>query len=115
MPALAFMGYHWSVILIAAVALYAAYIVIEGVTWATNAMLVVPPSTRRLLRGWWTIPLMPAYRYMVFWMRFAGTLTVLTEARQWRTVDTVSASHDQLQKMLRVLPRRRTKEIRQAA
>ena len=115
MPALAFMGYHWSVILIAAVALYAAYIVIEGVTWATNAMLVVPPSTRRLLRGWWTIPLMPAYRYMVFWMRFAGTLTVLTEARQWGAVDPVSASHDQLQQMLRVLPRRRTKEIRQAA
>ncbi len=102
MPALAFMGYHWSVIVTATIALYAAYVVIEAVTWLTNAMLVVPPSTQRLLRGWWVIPLMPAYRYMIFWMRFAGTLTVLTEAHQWRTMDPLTASRDELLTILRV-------------
>jgi hypothetical protein len=38
------------------------------------------------------IPFMPTCRYFVFWMRFAGTLTVLTEAHPWRTTDPVTAS-----------------------
>jgi hypothetical protein len=37
---------------------------------------------------------MPAYRYLLFWMRFTGTLTVLTEAHWWRTKDPVSATRD---------------------
>jgi putative glycosyltransferase (exosortase G-associated) len=115
MPALAFLGYHWSVILTATVALYVAYVVIEAATWATNAMLVVPPSTRRLLRGWWTIPLMPAYRYMVFWMRFAGTLTVLTEARQWGTVDPVTASRDGVREILHLRRAKKSTSVRKAA
>jgi cellulose synthase/poly-beta-1,6-N-acetylglucosamine synthase-like glycosyltransferase len=104
MPALAFLGYHWSVIATATLALYLVYVAIEAVTWLTNALLVVPPSDRRLHRGWWTVPLMPAYRYMVFWMRFAGTLTVLTEGHQWRTQDPVTASREELRDMLRLIP-----------
>jgi cellulose synthase/poly-beta-1,6-N-acetylglucosamine synthase-like glycosyltransferase len=108
MPALAFMGYHWSVLFTATAALYAAYVAIEAVTWASNAMLVVAPSDKRLLRGWWTIPLMPAYRYMVFWMRFAGTLTVITEGQQWRTVDPITASGREFGRVLRVVSRGRS-------
>jgi putative glycosyltransferase (exosortase G-associated) len=106
MPALAFLGYDWSVIALATLALYGTYTAIETVTWTTNALLVVHPSARRLLRGWWVIPLMPAYRYLVFWMRFAGTLTVLTEGHQWRTQDPVSASREEFREMLRLLPGR---------
>lgn len=104
MPALAFFGYHWSVILAATLALYGVYVLIELVTWVTNALLVVPPSKGRLLRGWWLAPIMPAYRYLVFWMRFAGTLTVLTEGHQWRTRDPIAASRDELKSLLRLLP-----------
>jgi cellulose synthase/poly-beta-1,6-N-acetylglucosamine synthase-like glycosyltransferase len=92
MPALVFFGYEASTVLMATVALYLAYTFIESATWLTSALLVVPPSSTRLWRGWWTIPLMPAYRYFVFWLRFAGVLTVLTEAHQWRTTDPVTAS-----------------------
>ncbi len=92
MPALAFFGYHWTTIAAATVVLYIAYVVIEAATWATNALLAVEPSAGRLHRGWWVIPAMPAYRYLVFWMRFAGVLTVLTEGHQWRTADPVTAS-----------------------
>lgn len=101
MPALVFFGYEPSTVLWATVALYAAYTVIEAATWLTSALLVVPPSSRRLWRGWWTIPFMPAYRYFVFWLRFAGVLTVLTEAHQWRTTDPVTASRRELVKLLR--------------
>ncbi len=96
MPALVFFGYEASIVLWATVALYAAYTLIETATWTTSALLVVPPSSRRLWAGWWTIPLMPAYRYFVFWLRFAGVLTVLTEAHQWRTTDPVTASRKEL-------------------
>lgn len=96
MPALVFFGYQASTVLWATVALYVAYTGIEAATWLTSALLVVPPSSRRLWSGWWTIPFMPAYRYFVFWLRFAGVLTVLTEAHQWRTTDPVTASRKEL-------------------
>ncbi|MBK9611105.1 TIGR03111 family XrtG-associated glycosyltransferase [Candidatus Amarobacter glycogenicus] len=100
MPALVFFGYEVSTVLLAGVALYAAYVFIEAATWTTSALLVVPPSSRRLWHGWWTIPLMPAYRYGVFWLRFAGVLTVLTEAHQWRTADPVAASRDEFLRLV---------------
>jgi len=100
LPALAFMGYNWITVVAAMALLYAAYMVVEAATWTTNALLVVLPSSHRLWRGWWVIPIMPAYRYMVFWMRFAGTLTVLTEPTKWRTADPVSASRAGLLKVV---------------
>ena len=96
-PALAFFGYSWTTIGLAFTAVYVAYTFVEAATWTTSALLVVFPSSDRLWRGWWVIPFMPAYRYFVFWMRFAGTLTVLTEAHQWRTTDPVTASRRQFQ------------------
>lgn len=75
MPGIVMFGYNVSTVLLAGVALYAAYVFIEAATWTTSALLVVPPSSNRLWHGWWTIPLMPAYRYFVFWMRFAGVPT----------------------------------------
>lgn len=101
MPGLVMFGYNVSTVLLAGVALYAAYVIIEAATWTTSALLVVPPSSNRLWHGWWTIPLMPAYRYFVFWMRFAGVLTVLTEAHQWRTTDPVTASKKEFLRMVR--------------
>lgn len=100
MPALAFFGYHWSVLAAATGILYLAYMLIEAATWTTSALLVVEPASARLHRGWWAIPFMPAYRYLVFWMRFAGTLTVITEAHSWRTTDPVSASRNYFHDML---------------
>lgn len=103
MPALVFFGYEATTVLAATAALYGAYTFIEAATWTTSALLVVPPSSKRLWRGWWTIPLMPAYRYFVFWLRFAGVLTVLTEAHQWRTTDPVTASRDHLKEVIRAI------------
>jgi hypothetical protein len=58
---------------------------------------------------------MPAYRYMVFWMRFAGTLTVLTEARQWGTVDPVTASRDGVREILHLRRAKKSTSVRKAA
>jgi hypothetical protein len=55
---------------------------------------------------------MPAYRYFVFWLRFAGVLTVLTEAHQWRTKDPVTASREE---MVHLLKARQHEEARQKA
>ncbi|MEO9255652.1 MAG: TIGR03111 family XrtG-associated glycosyltransferase [Tepidiformaceae bacterium] len=111
LPSLTFFGYSWTTIGLAFAALYAAYTLVEIATWTTSALLVVFPSSTRLWRGWWVIPFMPAYRYFVFWMRFAGTLTVLTEAHQWRTTDPVTASKRELQ----LLTRRSDDQDRKAA
>jgi len=107
MPALVLFGYHYSTVLLATAALYLAYMVIELATWTTSALLVVPPSSRRLWWGWWVIPFMPAYRYFLFWMRFAGTLTVLTEGHQWRTTDPVTASKAHALKIIHARDERR--------
>jgi putative glycosyltransferase (exosortase G-associated) len=100
MPGLVFFGYDVATVAGAGLALYAAYTVIEAATWTTSALLVVPPSSKRLWHGWWTIPFMPAYRYFVFWLRFAGVLTVLTEGHQWRTTDPVTASRSELLRLV---------------
>lgn len=100
MPGLVFFGYDVSTVVIATVALYLAYMAVETATWLTSALLVVEPSSTRLWRGWWVIPFMPAYRYLLFWMRFAGTLTVITEAHQWRTKDPVRSSREHLQTII---------------
>jgi len=105
MPGLVFFGYSWSTVLLAGVALYGAYFVIEAATWTTSALLVVYPSARRLWRGWWVVPFMPAYRYLVFWMRFAGTLTVITEAHQWRTKDPVTATREYALTLVKAVPK----------
>lgn len=105
-PALVLFGYDPSIVFGATIALYASYVLIEAATWVTSALLVVPPSAERFWRGWWTIPLMPAYRYMVFWLRFAGVLTVLTEAHQWRTTDPITASRGHLREVLRARDQR---------
>lgn len=115
MPALVFFGYEPALVLAATVALYAAYVLIEAATWTTSALLVVPPSQQRLWHGFWTIPFMPAYRYFVFWLRFAGVLTVLTEAHQWRTTDPVTASRNELLRIVRPTPKDPSAEERQAA
>jgi len=107
MPALAFWGYSWLTVALAMAVLYVGYIVIEGFTWVTNALMVVPPARTRMLRGWWVIPLMPAYRYFVFWLRFAGVLTVLTEPHQWRTTDPITASRGELRRMFSRRPGQR--------
>ena len=67
------------------------------------------------MRGWWVIPFMPAYRYLTFWMRFAGVLTVMTEAHQWRTTDPVTASRTQALRIVSRLHPERTEDIARAA
>ena len=115
LPSLAFFGYHWTTLAIATAVLYGAYVIIEAATWATNALLVVQPSTNRLMKGWWVIPFMPAYRYLTFWMRFAGVLTVMTEAHQWRTTDPVSASRSHALRMVSRLHPERADDVAKAA
>ena len=111
-PALVLFGYSPQAILLAVALLYGAYVVIEAATWTTSALLVVPPSSGRLRRGWWVIPLMPAYRYLTFWMRFSGTLTVLTEPQQWNAANPVAASRRQA---ARIVERTRREKVTRAA
>jgi putative glycosyltransferase (exosortase G-associated) len=96
LPALSFFGYSWESLFGATVALFVGYVGIETLTWLTNATLATRPTSARLWRGWWIVPLMPVYRYATFWMRVGGMLTVLTEPHQWSTTDPVTATRREL-------------------
>ena len=39
----------------------------------------------RIHRQWWIFFMMPGYRFMLFWFRFGGFVSVFTEPAVWRT------------------------------
>ncbi len=76
-------GYSYSIIAAALVAMYLFYAVIEVVS-ALSVFTIADEHTRnRIERSGWTLLLMPAYRFIVFHFRFSGFLVTLMEEQQW--------------------------------
>jgi hypothetical protein len=73
-PALAFFGYSWMTVVLAMIVLYAGYIVIKTAAGGRTRSWSPPPASGCSAAG--ELSPMPACRYFVFWLRFAGVLTV---------------------------------------
>ena len=84
------LGYSPKLIAIAVAAMYALYLVIEGIS-ALTAFSVAEEDTRvRLEHCGLALLCLPFYRFVVFHFRFSGFLMTLTEDQQW----TVSGGFD---------------------
>lgn len=84
MPMLYFLGYPLPLVVSATVGMYVFYAVIEALSMLTCYALSTSEERQRLRQGWYIWAIMPSYRFILFWFRFGGFLSVLTDTAQWR-------------------------------
>ncbi|RJQ10697.1 MAG: glycosyltransferase [Bacillota bacterium] len=85
LPFLFLIGYSPAVVLMAVVAMYVAYILIE-ILFFLAAYQYVGPSDRAWLRAIaWIVVVMPPFRFMIYWFRLAGILHAVAEPQRWHT------------------------------
>ena len=99
-PALVYFGYPLSLIVSATAVVYLLYCIIAAISSLSVYVVATPDIRSRLRRNWWVIAAMPAYRFLIFVFRLAGSLIALTEAAEWRVyppwTETKTAIHSLL-------------------
>lgn len=89
LPILALFGYPLSVIVQAGLALYGFYLLVD-LLWTVVAWIGAGQLARwRMKHLWWLLPLMPAYRMLIFWFRLSGFLHALAEPGTWRVQEPI--------------------------
>jgi putative glycosyltransferase (exosortase G-associated) len=87
LPVLTLFGYPSTLIVMSFLVLYLFYLLIDAL-WLVVAWLGVNEKARqRLAHAWWLLPIMPLYRMVIFWFRFAGFLYAVAEPGAWRVRD----------------------------
>jgi poly-beta-1,6-N-acetyl-D-glucosamine synthase len=97
MPMLYFLGYPLGVVVSAALCMYLAYMMVDGIYTLVTYALAEEEARARIRRNWWIFTILPAFRWVVFWFRFSGFLTVLKDPPQWRVQDPVQQTINGLQ------------------
>ena len=87
LPMLYFLGYSMGMIFTANVVMYVCYVGIEVAYYITSLMLADSAVRKRLRRNWWLCGVLPMYRFILFWCRFGGFVSVLTEPAEWKVKD----------------------------
>lgn len=85
LPFLFLVGYSPTVVMTALIAMYIAYVVIEGLFFLAAYRYVGRRDQRWLKSIAWVIVLMPLFRFMVYWFRLAGILHAVAEPQRWHT------------------------------
>jgi len=83
-PALVLFGYPLSLIVSATIIIYLFYIFIATISALSVYMIATPANRSRLWRNWWIVTIIPAYRFLIFTFRLAGSIIALTEPAEWR-------------------------------
>jgi len=84
---LAFLNYPVYLIVGSLIILYALYMV-SGALYYFNIISYLrehPKIRRYYARRWYIVPLMPAYNFFVFWIRFAGIINSIQSRSGWKT------------------------------
>lgn len=90
LPVLVVFEYPLSLIVAATLAVYLLYLSID-LLWIILAWYGADPTARRRLREtWWLLPVLPAYRILVFLFRFSGFLHAVAETGTWHVSDPVT-------------------------
>ncbi len=89
LPMLYFLGYSMGMVFTANIVMYACYIGVEVAYYSTSLMLADGVVRKRLQRNWWLCAVLPMYRFILFWFRFGGFISVLTEPAEWKVKDPV--------------------------
>ncbi|MFH2101744.1 MAG: TIGR03111 family XrtG-associated glycosyltransferase [Chloroflexota bacterium] len=88
-PLMVFFGYPFALVFNALVLMYIFYAGINYFTTATTFPIVGKDERKRLLKSWWIPILMPAYRFLIFLFRVAGSIIPLKEPAAWRVKDPI--------------------------
>ncbi len=86
-PLMYFMGYPLRLVVSASLSMYIAYVALDALYMAVAYALGDDGTRQRLRRSWWAFLVLPVFRYLTFWSRFAGFLEVLMEPPRWRVAD----------------------------
>ncbi|MCH8897429.1 MAG: glycosyltransferase [Chloroflexi bacterium] len=89
MPMLYFFGYPLDVVVTATLSMYLVYLVVDGMYTLATYFLADQGARIRIRKNWWVFTILPAFRWMVFWFRFAGFLSALKDPPEWRVQDPV--------------------------
>jgi putative glycosyltransferase (exosortase G-associated) len=89
-PLMAVFGYPLSLVVSATLVMYVFYIGINALTALTTYLIAGQLERERLRRNVWMVGLMPAYRFLIFAFRLAGSLITLAEPAEWRVSDPVT-------------------------
>lgn len=109
-PALCFFGYPLSLVVSALGLIYLFY---AGMALLTDVSvyLMAPARVReRLRRDWWIIGLIPAYRFLIYVFRLAGSIIALTESPAWRVQNPIEETARAWRAMLTAFRRRALRE-----
>jgi putative glycosyltransferase (exosortase G-associated) len=93
LPFMFLLGYPIEVVVTATLALYLIYILVEGLYMGVAYWVAEGEARSRIRRLWWLAAFMPAYRWIVFWFRFSGFLSVLKDPKQWRSRDPLTETY----------------------
>jgi poly-beta-1,6-N-acetyl-D-glucosamine synthase len=91
-PAMTAFDYPMGLVASASLFMYVFYIAIAVIMTLSIYVVAAARERARLRDYWWLSLIMPAYRFLIFVFRLAGSLTVLAEPAEWRAPDPVSAT-----------------------
>ncbi len=92
LPVLILFDYPVSFVFISLFIIYLFYLLVD-LLWFFVSLNGVDASARARLRdNVWILPLMPAYRMLIFWFRVSGFLHAIAEPGEWRVKDPLTQS-----------------------
>ena len=94
-----YLGYAWTTIAQALVAMYVLYVLMEVVNTLSAYSVSEQDTRRRVEESGWVLLAMPLYRFIVFHFRFSGFLVTLREEQEW----TVAGPMSQTRRDIRAL------------
>jgi putative glycosyltransferase (exosortase G-associated) len=99
LPFMFLLGYPVEVVVTATLALYVIYMGVDALYHGVAYWVAEGEAKKRLRFLWWMPVFMPAYRWLVFWFRFSGFLSVLKDEKQWRTEDPITETFNGVRHM----------------
>jgi biofilm PGA synthesis N-glycosyltransferase PgaC len=92
-------GYSWTTLLFACLAMYLLYVVIEIIHVLTSYAVADDFSKARVEKCGWALLGMPFYRLIVFYFRFSGFLATLQDEQKWTASGPVATARQDMRNL----------------
>ena len=99
LPLMFLVGSPLGLVVSATLSMYLIYMVVDGIYVAVAYILADDVVRRRLRDDWWLFMVMPGFRWMTFWFRFGGFLSVMMDSHAWRVLDPVTETKFAMQRL----------------
>lgn len=79
-----FIGYSMQTVFFSMLVLLLCYVILDSFGFLMVYKYSSDIYRSEIKKIWWLVFLLPFYRYLIYWFRLAGIITVLTEEKSWR-------------------------------